>query len=395
MAGGNTLVDALGLPTTKDMRAARERMQEAFEKVSDTGRWFDRKWEELGNRTGVPTYHDLFAGTKELREWVERQYPDLNDEKTRDDEDEEDDGQPWWLWAGVALGWYILKKLDQDVSTSEKVKIVEIEGFEIDGIPWTVERLHKPGLPYASRVGDPMLHGGAALPGPGAGLGSGDVLIGGSGALTSKHTVACPMKNVVGLPHIPVLGSWVSTNPAVIVNGATLLRNGDWIVETPGGNNPLVGGMPTVLAGPPARPCMVEEIEYIGLDRIIPGVERLAWEGGAIYLTGSFSWNVQSMLATIAAGGLAMYGGQPGMWVAGLIMRSIEGPKFGSGIVVETGDVTGVFGFDGPDGKHHSFSFECDPPDFKAGAEYEVDPDNPEQAKKYEEKRKWEGKKKK
>lgn len=396
MAGGNTLADALGLPTGEHMEATRKRMQEAFVRVSDAGRWFDRRWEELGNRTGVPTYHDIFAGTDELREWVERQYPEGDEEDEEDEEEtEEKEGLRWWHWfaAAGAVGWYVWKKLDHDVATSERVKLVDIDGFELDGIPWTVEKLHTPGPPYAARVAEPMLHGGAALPGPGAGRGSGDVLIGGRGALTAKDAVAsCPMTNIVGLPHIPVLGSWETTNGSVLVNGKPLLRNGDWILETPGGNNPLIGGMPTVLAGPPAWPCMVEEIEYIGLDKIIPGVERVAWEGGTIYLTGSFSWNVQSMLATIGAAGLVAYGGPLGQWAAGLIMGSIEGPKFGTGIVFETGDVTGVFGFETDDGKHHSFPFGFDPWDIEVGADFEVDPDDPTKAKKIEEKR---GRKKK
>jgi len=407
MGEGTSIVEALGLPGTEVLPSVQERMKEAFTRAYEAGRWFDRRWEELGDRTGVPTYHDIFGGSPELREWVERQYPDLvedDEEETSEDDDEEkteedeDEGLRWWHWlAGAgAVGWYVWTKLDHDVARSERVKLVDIDGFELDGIPWTVEKLHKPGPPLAARVGDPMLHGGMALPGPGAGRGSGNVLIGGRGALTSADVVAaCPMTNVVGLPHIPVAGSWTSSNGSVLVNGKTLLRNGDWIVETPGGNNPLVAGMPTVHAGPPARPCMVEEVEYIGLDRIIPGVERVAWEGGTIYLTGSFSWNVQSMLATIGAAGLVAYGGPLGQWTAGLIMKSIDGPEFGTGFVFETGKVTGVFGFETDDGKRHSFPFEVDPPDFSAGAEVEVDPDDPTKAKKYEEERTWDGKKKK
>ena len=390
MATPTTLHELLGLPTEQDVDTARERIRAHFGEVADAVRRADQQWNDLGNRTGLPTYHDVFAGTQALREWVAEQFPQ-DGESDEDTSGEEGDSLwPWVVAAAMAAGaavTYVWGLLDHEVSTSEDITIVEIDGFEIDGIPWTFERLHLPGLPYAARVGDPMLHGGTALPGPGAGLGSGNVLIGGLGALTVEHVVAaCPLTNVVGVPHIPQPGSWRTTNGSVYVNGKPLLRNGDWLLETPGGCNPLTSGAPTVVAGPPARPCMVDEVEYVALIDLVPGLERFGWEGGTIVFTGSFSWNVQDMLGVTAAGVVAYYGpampvlGPLAPWAARAIMGAMDGPSIGVGLKFKTGQLFAeLWG-----GRHR-----WDPPDFDAGRSAEVDPADPSRAKKQKEKREW------
>ncbi len=398
MDAGN-LYDFLGLSTAEGhVAAARERMSELFDQASRVARHTDRWWERFGDQTGLLTYHDVFAWTEELQEWAEEQFLEQGDDDERTDAEGEE--SPWWprvVEAGKAVGavaWYVWDKLDFPVTESEDFTW-EIDGFEIDGIPWTVERLHEPGPPLAARVGEMMLHGGSALPGPGAGLGSGDVLIGGRGALTVTDVVAaCPMTNIVGIPHIPQPGSWMTTNGSVFVNGQPLLRNGDWLMESPGGLNPLSGGAPTVYAGPPARPCMVEEVRRIGLGELVPGLETVGWDGATISFTGSVSWGMHDILKAIAAAGI-VYGGRGNkvsMWVAGKLISTIDGPSVSVGVDIDLGELFGEFGSehdrDG-DGKRDRTRVEVDLPRFEAGDTVEVDPEDPSRAKKHKKTRKW------
>lgn len=348
MAG---LYETTGLPTAEDVEAAFERMRERFGDVVDTARQdpmldgvlgrverADRWYEKLGDRTGLPTYHDIFAKTEALREWVEGQVePSDEDDSDEDDEeresderedDEDDDGRPWW-WAigvGVGLGVLVYKWLeDTDVQYAKDFEF-ELPGWEIDGIPWTVERTYIPGRPYAARVGEPMLHGGAALPGPG----SIDVSICGRPALTVKHSVgACPMPNVVGLPHLPQQGpgAWRTTNGSVYVNGAPLLRAGDWIEEHFGGPNPIIAGAPTVTVGPPGAPCVVQEVTHRRMSDFIPGLENIGSLGGKVSVKGTLKWNALEMVKTVGLGLANVYGGRPGKFLAQALIGSVEGPS--------------------------------------------------------------------
>jgi len=288
---------------------------------------------------------------------------------------EEDSDGRWWPWvAALLVGTVVYEALDHPIEMSEDLDF-ELPGWELDGIPWTVDVLHTPGPQYAARVGEPMLHGGMALPGPG----STNVNIGGRGALTVQHAVAaCPQTNVVGLPHIPQAGSWKTTNGSVFVNGAPLLRAGDWIFEHFGGCNPLIGGAPTVKAGPPARPCITQEVRYLSL----PGpLERIGSKGTRIKVTGSARWNLRSMLAAGAAGGVMVAtGGSPlGRWGAGLILKNTEPPSIEmelEGTSEHYADLRGDLDGDGEDERARvRMKNEC-----SAKQSAEFDPENPRNA---------------
>ena len=339
------LYERLGLPT--DLDEARTRMGERFEELSrrdpvlygdplERLQRTDRWYEELGDRTGVPTYHDIFAALRgepeRLREWIDDSTPDLEHdpppdtgEQEEDDEEDEDDGDAWWWVVGGGVGWLVHKLMESDVEQPFDFEF-DLPAWEIDGIPWTTERTRVPGPPFAARVADPLLHGGAAVPGPG----SIDVKIGGRPALTVEHVVgACPMPNVLGLPHLPHAGStaWTTTNTVVRVNGQPLLRAGDWVMETLGGPNPIVAGAPLVLAGPPAAPCVVWEVTRKGLDELVPGLQRIGSPGGTVSLKGTVSWNAWEMVKTTGLGLLHAGGGPVGAAVARALMTQVEGPK--------------------------------------------------------------------
>lgn len=336
--------DVMGLPTPDYRNAALERMREHFDDSMAPWRKADAWWEKFGDRTGIPTYHDVFAGTEGLREWVQEHYPDAVDgdgdeDETEDDEGDEDgDALRRWLWRlglGAAFVYYVYKKLDYKVGVSEDVS-EDIPGFEVDGFPWTVDKIHKPGPPMAARVGDPMLHGGTAIPGPG----SKNVKISGGRALTRAHAVTCPMTNVVGLPHLPGTGpeAWMAWNNTVFVNGAPLLRAGDWTVEHFGGNNPIIAGAPTVIAGPVAQPCVVQEVEYLGLPG---GIERMGTLGGKYTFKGSVSWNARDIAGALVAAGLVALGdalppiAPVAFGAARMLLGAIDGPTLEMEITVE------------------------------------------------------------
>lgn len=318
----------MGLPTTEDVEGFRERMRERFPEAIAWARKADRQIEQLGDRTGLPSYHDIFAGTQRLRDWVEQNLPQDEAPPADDDSEEEgsedDDGFPWWLLGVAAAGYFIYKKLDYKVEVTEDIGM-ELPGFEIDGIPWTVERTRIPGPPMAARIADPLLHGGIAVPGPG----STDVKISGRGALTVEHVVgACPMPNVVGLPHLPQSGpaAWTTTNGSVYVNGAPLLRAGDWVMESFGGPNPIIAGAPLVLVGPPGAPCVVLEVTHLRLSEFVPGLERVGSLGGKFTVKATVSWSLRDMLGGAAAAAMAYAGGPVGMWGARAMLGVIDGP---------------------------------------------------------------------
>ena len=330
--------EALGLSSVDDLPAALDRQLASFPEWSERLQKADSWIEKLGERTGLPTYHDIFAGTERLREWAREHFPDAahNDEPSEDgretgeseDEGEDDDGLPWWWWlgAGTAAGYFIYRKLKN--TKVEKTKDIEFEipGFVFDGVPWTVERTRPPGVPMAARVLDPMLHGGVAAPGPG----STNVIISGRGALTTAHVVgSCPMPDVLGRPHLPLAGeeAWTTTNGSVFVNGAPLLRAGDWVMEQPGGPNPIISGAPRVIAGPPALPCVVQEVTHRRLSEFVPGLESVGSTGGKYVLKFKASASALDVLVTAGAGAAFVWGGPVGKAAAKKMLETIGGPS--------------------------------------------------------------------
>ena len=79
MGEPSNFYDVMGLPTPDCRNAALERMREHFDDSMAPWRKADAWWEKFGDRTGIPTYHDVFAGTEGLREWVQEHYPDAVD----------------------------------------------------------------------------------------------------------------------------------------------------------------------------------------------------------------------------------------------------------------------------------------------------------------------------
>ncbi|MGH1348445.1 MAG: hypothetical protein ACRBN8_43235 [Nannocystales bacterium] len=403
MAGDPTLFEMLGLPSVdEDARVAEARMRERFGELLFQGRYpwpselaRDRErppHEELSQCTGLLTHADIFGGSECLEEWAEKYGPE-------DESDEEDDGFPWKIGALLAAGWVVWEMLDKPVSLPPGEVEGSLDGFEIDGIPWTVERMHHPGAPHAARVGEMMLHGGTALPGPG----SSNVKIGGLGALTFEHAVAsCPLTNVVGIPHLPQPGSWTTTNTKVFVNGWPLLRRGDWVVETPGGANPISGGMPSVVAGPPARSSLVEEVHYLGLDLLSDGLERAGWTGPTLKLSATASWTWQGIVGTGVAVGLLHAGAANPMlapvagWGAKKILAAIDKPEISLGIDIDLGSLFAEYREDrknpypwGPRGRSKRTRWVFDLPHWFDERSAEVDPTKPVPPTKKEEKEGW------
>jgi len=94
----------------------------------------------------------------------------------------------------------------------------------------------------SARVGDPTSHGTPLGPGPGCPT----VLVGGQPAWRAGADFhGCPLVNGVQ-PHVG--GTVAIGSASVFIGGLPAARLGDLIVE-PGGPNPIVGGLPTVLIG--------------------------------------------------------------------------------------------------------------------------------------------------
>jgi hypothetical protein len=160
MAGESTLFELLGLPSvSEDVRAAQARMR--FGKLLSQGRhpWpseLDRvrdtpPHEKLSQCTGLLTHADIFGGSECLQEWAKEFEPEGESEE---DEAEEDDGFPWWVVGVVA--WAVWELLDEPVSVTSGDVEGSLDGFEIDGIPWTVERMHHPGCTGVRRSRGPV-----------------------------------------------------------------------------------------------------------------------------------------------------------------------------------------------------------------------------------------------
>lgn len=98
-------------------------------------------------------------------------------------------------------------------------------------------------MPPAARVGDMTSHGTPLGPGPG--LGSENVLIGGMPAWRGVDSHTCPLSTGPA-PHtggIVIMGS-----TTVFINNSPAARQGDIITEA-GPPNTITMGLPTVLIG--------------------------------------------------------------------------------------------------------------------------------------------------
>jgi len=337
----DSLFDALGLPGIDDAARARARMRERGATLIEQGRvpWprtlaSEHPERTLSQCTGLPTHADIFGGRSCPETWSRQERPEDADDEAWD--------IPWWVGVGLGTAWVVWQLLDRPVEFDSGDLEWTIEGFEIDGVPWTVETLHQPGAPFAARIGEPMLHGGRALPGgwmP-------DVFIGGKPALTVAHLVAaCPMTTSLGAPHVPQSLAWSTTNTSVLVNGELLLRAGDHAIESPGGPNPLSAGAPTVLAGPKADPVMVQEVTHVGLEHFIDGLERVGWTGTTISLKASVRWSLHDAIKGAAATGLIYAGVSSPLiapltgWGARALLTSMDKPEIALDVNVDMGSV--------------------------------------------------------
>lgn len=389
MAGETTLFEGLGLPLPDDAARARARTRERMGDLVRQGQvpWPSRLEEppspDLGQCTGLPTHADIFGTTPCFEAWAEEHFPGDGDDEMPEEEDWD---IPWWLAPAVAGGVWVWNKLDTPVGFDSGEVEWALDGFEIDGIPWTVETEHRPGPPRAARVGEMLLHGNRALPGPG----SKDVLIGGQRALTVVHAVAsCPCTTTLGVPHAPQR-TWTTWNTSVLVNGELLLREGDWVLEAPGGPNPIIGGMPTVFAGPQAGPVVVQEETYVGLDLFVDDLERVGWKDGKITLKASVRWTYKDVVKGLGAIGLLELGAASPLlepvaaWGAKELLASMNKPEVELLIEADGGTVFGDFREDyetwGPGGKKHRVKrerYEVDLPKYYDERSATVDPENP------------------
>ena len=381
MANG-TLFEGLGLPLPDDAARARARTRERFGDLVRQGQvpWPSKVGEppppDLGQCTGLLTHADIFGTTPCLEEWVDEHYPESEEGEPEDD----DWDIPWWLGPAVAGGVWAWKKLDTPFGFDSGELEWTFDGFEIDGIPWTIEVEHKPGLPRAARVGEMLLHGGKALPGPG----SKNVLIGGLRALTVRDAVAaCPRTTTLGAPHAPQR-TWTTWNTSVKVNGELLLREGDWVLESPGGPNPIIAGMPTVFAGPQAKPVMVQEETYKGLDFFVDDLERVGWKGGKISIKASVSWTYKDVVKGLGVIALMRTGNPVAVWGAREIFATMNMPKVEHLIELDGGTATADFletyEVVGPGGVKQRVKrdhYELDLPKFYDKRSAEVDLENP------------------
>lgn len=383
MAAEPTLFELLGLSSPGDAAQARARTRERFEDLVRQGQipWPSRLEEppppSLGQCTGLPTHADIFGTTPCFKAWAQEHYPAPESEEEPEDDDWD---FPWWAVGAGYVAKKLWDKLDTPFGFDAGGVDWEIEGFEIDGIPWTVEVLHEPGPPYAARVGEMLAHGNKALPGPG----SKDVLIGGRRALRVVDAVAaCQLTTTLGIPHAPQQ-TWTTSNTSVLVNGELLLRQGDWVLESPGGPNPLTSGMPTVLAGPPAKPVMVQEKIHKGLDLFVDDLERVGWKGGKIVLDASVSWTYKDVVKGLGVIALLHTGNPVAAWGAKEILATMNNPLSTSKIVLDGGIFTADFREDyevwTPSGPKHRIKrehYEFDGPEYSREESATTDPVTP------------------
>ena len=390
MATEPTLFESLGLSSLDDAALARAQTRQRFEDIMRQGQipW-PSKLEEpsrpsLGQCTGFPTYADIFGTTPCFQEWAQEHYP----ASESDEEPEDDDWDfPWWAVGAGYVAKKLWEKLDTPISFDLPELEYEFDALEIDGIPWTVDVLHEPGPPYAARVGEMLAHGNEALPGPG----SKDVLIGGKPALRVVDAVAvCQLTTTLGIQHAPQQ-TWTTSNTSVKVNGELLLRQGDWVLESPGGPNPLTGGMPTVLAGPPATPVMVQERTYKGLDLFVDDLERVGWKGGKISLKGSVSWTYKDVVKGLGVIALFETGNPVAAWGAREILATMNNPLSNVAIDIDGGTLFGDYRTDyetwTPSGMKHRISrerYEFDVPGFSHERADAIDPSTGKTKKKDE-----------
>jgi len=335
--------EATGLPTPRDAQRAHERMIEVLDRARDkvglpTSKdvdeaidRVDRWWEALGDETGLPTYHDVFDAIDDAKQWAREQVEDVLDDLPVDlPELPDEDDWSIWPWIGVGTAWLVHRVLTKELELGTDFEI-EIPAFELDGLTVKEERAYVPGPPYAARVGDPMLHNGIAVPGPG----TSKVFIGGKPALTSADRTVCPMVDPCGTKHSG--GLLLSSNDTVFVGGVPLMRAGDYAVEVVGGPNPVIAGCPTVLAGDRAPPVMVIEFRNKPLSEFVPGLERVGYSGGTIKIDASVSMELGDAMGYAFAIGLAAGGLGPGpLWAAAALL---DEPKLSFDVKIDTGRV--------------------------------------------------------
>ncbi len=92
---GDRLQELTGLPGSEDVQAALQRMAEHFDDlreqlglpspqaVTQQARNADRWWEEFGDKTGIPTYHDALDTAAELLEKVRKHVDPEDDDREK------------------------------------------------------------------------------------------------------------------------------------------------------------------------------------------------------------------------------------------------------------------------------------------------------------------------
>ena len=277
--------DPLGGPTALPVWAAEQawkKAKEAADAAADAAGFSDDGDGQAADRDSIwpddmpdpwlgPAAPIEWAGEKaweKVKGWFEGAQSEPTDPEDPDggrDKDEHpptevEDDSSFWEWAVFGFGvvwaaWEIWQWLGTDPSiTLDEVDPDPLwtwtnDGDEDDEDTTTIEveyGVFVAPTPFAARVADPMMHRGAALPGPG----SPDVLVGGQPALRATDQVACTVATPV--PHAP--GPWRPAQATVLVNGVPALRAGDYVVEMVGGPNPIIMGATTVEIGPPAPP---------------------------------------------------------------------------------------------------------------------------------------------
>jgi len=222
---------------------------------------------EIGRRIPLPDAGALGDELRRRTDWLDRQLEPIGDrfEPVRDriddelrrhrdrpetDNEEDDDG-----WG--VIEWVLFLLALDALSESE----LSVE-FDVDRALWSFDQdadgtfevwnrsVFTPAASLAARLGDPMMHGDPVAPG----AGSPNVFIGAKPALRICDTHVCTKITIT--PHVGA--GFVSTYGGVEINGFAALRIGDYLNEGPHGNNPIVGGCPSVHVGPvaPPVPCM-------------------------------------------------------------------------------------------------------------------------------------------
>ena len=222
--------------------------------------WLEERYHDVG----LPAPWEVPRRLREAVERVRDRIEDLLEEPGEDPDDdsshdpppppeETSDGWDWRDINDIALVLHVIDRvldlgvevdheLTRDVAT--RWMTIQDDASVID--VWFSRRtVFVTPVAWAARVGDPMLHGGFAGPGPG----SENVTIGGRPALRAGDQALCPLAT----PCLHGPAPLVSTNTSVWINDRPAIRVGDFVVDA-GGNNPIIVGCPTVTVGAPPAP---------------------------------------------------------------------------------------------------------------------------------------------